>query len=450
MGLPFVRIALRSRLTSFVPFSTMGLVRSFSSEAEPFSSIVKVFVVKSTPNFFLPWQNKSMKESIGTGFCIEGRNVVTNAHVVADQKYVQLKKLGSPIKYTSKVVSVDHECDLALLTVEDEEFWEEMPPLSFGKEIPFLQDEVTVIGYPIGGDNISVTQGVVSRVEPQQYVHGSTQLLAIQIDAAINPGNSGGPALKGDKVIGVAFQNLTGASNIGFIIPTPIVQHFLKDSADNQNKPKGFCMLGVMAQTTENSCLQKHMRMISSGNSHHKHGVLVNKVHPFSAASGVLEKNDIILALDGHEIACDGTIIFRDRERISYSYLFSTKHAGDVMKVRFLRNGQVKEEDVVLNIITPLVPAHQWDQTPSYFIFAGLTFINLTRTFLQEYACEVNREYPSWERDGPRSLVEIAIKQLPEEKDQQVVILSQVIKEEQEEEEEDDVVVMMMMEIIVL
>lgn len=56
---------------------------------------------------------------------------------------------------------------------------------------------------------------MVSRVEPTQYVHGATQLMAIQIDAAINPGNSGGPAIMGDKVAGVAFQNLSGAENIG-------------------------------------------------------------------------------------------------------------------------------------------------------------------------------------------------------------------------------------------
>lgn len=66
-----------------------------------------------------------------------------------------------------------------------------------------------------GGDNISITKGVVSRVEPTQYVHGATQLMAIQIDAAINPGNSGGPAIMHKKVAGVAFQNLSGAENIG-------------------------------------------------------------------------------------------------------------------------------------------------------------------------------------------------------------------------------------------
>jgi S1-C subfamily serine protease len=69
-----------------------------------------------------------------------------------------------------------------------------------------------------GGDNISVTKGVVSRIEPTQYAHGASQLMAIQIDAAINPGNSGGPAIMGDKVAGVAFQNLSGAENIGLVI----------------------------------------------------------------------------------------------------------------------------------------------------------------------------------------------------------------------------------------
>ena len=42
-----------------------------------------------------------------------------------------------------------------------------------------------------GGDTISVTSGVVSRIEVTSYVHGTTELLAIQIDAAINSGNSG-------------------------------------------------------------------------------------------------------------------------------------------------------------------------------------------------------------------------------------------------------------------
>ena len=60
-----------------------------------------------------------------------------------------------------------HECDLAILTTDDEGFWAGTTPLVLGG-IPELQDPVAVVGYPTGGDNISVSVGVVSRVEPQQ------------------------------------------------------------------------------------------------------------------------------------------------------------------------------------------------------------------------------------------------------------------------------------------
>lgn len=70
--------------------------------------------------------------------------------------------------------------DTALLTVNDDEFWEGVSPVEFG-DLPVLQDAVTVVGYPIGGDTISVTSGVVSRMEILSYVHGSTELLGLQV-----------------------------------------------------------------------------------------------------------------------------------------------------------------------------------------------------------------------------------------------------------------------------
>lgn len=67
-----------------------------------------------------------------------------------------------------------------MLTVSDDEFWEDILPVEFGS-LPALQDAVTVVGYPIGGDTISVTSGVVSRIEILSYVHGSTELLGLQV-----------------------------------------------------------------------------------------------------------------------------------------------------------------------------------------------------------------------------------------------------------------------------
>ncbi|XP_073117928.1 protease Do-like 9 isoform X2 [Elaeis guineensis] len=194
-------------------------------------AVVKVFCVHTEPNFSLPWQRKRQYSSSSSGFIISGRRVLTNAHSVEHYTQVKLKKRGSDTKYVATVLAIGTECDIAMLTVSDDEFWAGVSPVEFGS-LPALQDAVTVVGYPIGGDTISVTSGVVSRIEILSYVHGSTELLGLQIDAAINSGNSGGPAFndKG-KCVGIAFQSLKheDVENIGYVIPTPVILHFIHD-----------------------------------------------------------------------------------------------------------------------------------------------------------------------------------------------------------------------------
>lgn len=195
---------------------------------EIFDSVVKIFAVSSTPNYFQPWQMQYQRHSTSSGFMIQGNYILCNAHGVVHARSVLIRKHGDFKKYNANILKIDHECDLALLQVEDSKFWENTKTLEFG-EIPDLQATVVAIGYPTGGDNISVTKGVVSRVGFVEYAHGFSSLIAIQTDAAINPGNSGGPMLKGNKVIGVVFEHLQNAQNIGYGIPVMIVNHFLND-----------------------------------------------------------------------------------------------------------------------------------------------------------------------------------------------------------------------------
>lgn len=69
--------------------------------------------------------------------------------MVADHTFVLVRKHGSSIKYRAQVQAVGHECDLAILVVESEQFWEGMNSLELG-DIPFLQQAVAVVGYPQG------------------------------------------------------------------------------------------------------------------------------------------------------------------------------------------------------------------------------------------------------------------------------------------------------------
>ena len=107
---------------------------------------------------------KKQKGSSGSGFAISDHRLLTNAHVVADANSVRVRKHGDPKKYTARVVHIAHECDIAMLMVDEEVFWDGLTPLEMG-DVPKAEDEVVVVGFPTGGDNISITCGVVSRVE---------------------------------------------------------------------------------------------------------------------------------------------------------------------------------------------------------------------------------------------------------------------------------------------
>merc|ERR1719414_1364549 len=89
----------------------------------PLNAVVKVFTTHSEPHFSLPWQKRRQIKSSGTGFIIEGRRVLTNAHCVEYGSQVQLKRRGSDTKYSATVEAQGLECDLAVLSVEDD-FWE--------------------------------------------------------------------------------------------------------------------------------------------------------------------------------------------------------------------------------------------------------------------------------------------------------------------------------------
>src|SRR5438477_522205 len=187
-------------------------------------SLVRITATEVAPDYRAPWNAGMLGRGVGAGFVIEGNRIMTNAHVVSNSRYLTVERDGDPNKYPAKVLFVAHDCDLALITVESPNFYKNMLALKFGG-IPELESTVSAYGYPIGGERMSVTTGIVSRIDFQLYTHSSIdQHLAIQISAQINPGNSGGPVMQDGKVVGVAFQGYSGeiAQGVAYMIPMPV------------------------------------------------------------------------------------------------------------------------------------------------------------------------------------------------------------------------------------
>lgn len=151
----------------------------------PFMSVVKCFVTSVEPDYALPWQKCPQENCSGSGFAVEfegNKYILTNAHVAYANTSIRVRRHGRPGRYPAVAACIGRVCDLCVLTVEDTTFWEDLPVVQFNSEIPKLDDNVTVVGYPMGGDNVCVTRGIVSRVDLMNYADVEREeLLVVQV-----------------------------------------------------------------------------------------------------------------------------------------------------------------------------------------------------------------------------------------------------------------------------
>lgn len=372
---------------AFLLFTAVSGVRAqheapanIRSTSEIKRSLVRISVTEQAANYRLPWTPGNIGSGTGAGFVIGGNRIMTNAHVVSNVRFLSVEKENDPKKYIARVQHIAHDCDLAVLQVNDEAFFEGTAPLSFGG-IPELDSTVSVYGYPIGGERLSVTRGVVSRVDFQTYTHSSVDAhLAIQIDAAINPGNSGGPVLQDGEVVGVAFQGYTGdvAQAVGYMIPTPVVERFLKDIEDG--KYDRYMDLSITTFNLLNPAQRK-----AFGLANDDRGVMVGSVASAGCSADVLEVGDVLLEIEGHAIGSDAFVEL-DGERVQMSEVVERKFKGDEVKLRIKRKDQEMDAVVKLDQAWPfLLQSNEYDVKPRYVLFGGLLFQPLSREFIEAH-----------------------------------------------------------------
>jgi S1-C subfamily serine protease len=340
-------------------------------------SLVRIQSVGQPPDYRVPWNAGGVSQGVGAGFIIGGNRIVTNAHVVSDPRFISITKEGDPRPYEARVLFVAHDCDLAILQPEDPTFFDNTAALELGG-LPDIESTVSVYGYPIGGDRPSVTRGVVSRIDFQEYSHsGADSHLVIQIDAAINPGNSGGPVMQDGKVVGVAFQGYSGdvAQNTGYMIPTPVVKRFLTDIEDGTYDH--YVDLALTYSPLFNPAARRAL-----GLGDDNIGVLVGTVFGGGSADGIVEPGDVITAIQDLPVAMDGTVEL-EGGTMQMPEIVERSLRGDTVHLDVLRDGQPLRLEVPLSEPFPYnLYANKYDVRPRYVLFAGLLFQPVDQNFL--------------------------------------------------------------------
>jgi len=364
------------RLSGWITGAACALVLTFlSTGATAMDAVnnvlVKLHVTQRSPDLARPWTKANPTKASGSGVILEGNRILTNAHVVlhASQVFVQADQTTE--KVTAEVQFIAPDLDLAIVTVKDKSFFEGRKPLPFAEKIPNVKDTVNVYGYPEGGDQLSITEGIISRIEYSKLNYNGAAL-RIQVDAALNPGNSGGPAVVGGKIVGLVFSKVSQADNIGYLIAAEEVTRFLDDVADGAYDGK-VSLRGVDFQTTENQALRTRLGLKKG-----KDGIMVRSLR-VPEEKCPLRPWDVVTHIGDHAIDQQGDVKVRDDLRLSFAYLIPKLAVNGAVPLTVLRDGKVLQVDVPVSSKEDLLMPFLGNDYPRYFIHGPMVFTPMTQ-----------------------------------------------------------------------
>ncbi|MCK4265005.1 trypsin-like peptidase domain-containing protein [Candidatus Babeliales bacterium] len=340
-------------------------------------TVVQVFAGIAKFNWFEPFKTPQRLQHAGSGFFVSDQGyLVTNFHVVdeAVSIKIQIPTFGQE-QFSAEVCGVYPDMDIALLRLTDEDFEKVRSKLG---SIPVLQlgnsDEVyrtqgvLALGYPLAGQGLKSTQGIVSGFEKIGFTS------YIQTTAPLNPGNSGGPSLniKGE-VIGVNFAGVLAAQNVGFIIPTNDITPALKDLLNVKLLRKPY-LGGIFAYVNED--------LVGFLGNPEGGGFYVAEVFKNSSLEKAgVQPGDMIYEINGHHLDMFGEIsVPWAEDRISVFDLLNRYKVGSSIEMVLYRRGKRLDIQFTLErgVVLPIRVIYPKYEKVDFEVFGGMVMMQLT------------------------------------------------------------------------
>jgi len=388
-------------------------------KAEDAPRVVRVNVTNQAWDFSRPWGKRAPFTRRAVGAILPGKRVLVSAELVANANYLELESAEGANRTPASIIAVDYECNLALLKGDDDEFLTSFKPLEFteakvGETLNIWQLETTGV--------VLSTQGPMTTAEVSRYAADDSAFLIYRATAALQFRDSSFnlPVLKDGKLAGMLVR-YDNPSNSAEIVPSPVIEHFLKDA--EQPPYEGFPRTGIAYSATRDPQLRRYTGL----SGQHPGGVYVTDVQKDSpAAEAGVRVGDVILSVDGRPIDQDGNYVDPTYGKLLFSHLISTKHFdGESVKMKLLRKGELVDLEVKIahrDVESYVIEPYVIDRAPKFFILGGLVLQELSRQYLKEFGKD-------WEKRAPPELVYLDRYQSDLFKDEKkkLVILNRVL-----------------------
>lgn len=357
--------AFRLALTLFAAVAMSVVLARPTRAAGPEDSVVQIFATVRLPNPLRPWARQNAVETSGTGVVIEGNRVLTSGHLVLYATEITVVGHQGGDRIDAKVASIGPGIDLATLTLDDPSFFQRHPAIPRSDKRPASNAQVAVYGFPIGGNGLAVTRGVISRTDWAGY-NDLAEGLRIQIDAPINPGASGGPAVVDGAMVGLIMGQLGQAENVGYAIPNEEVRGYLDDVKDGRYDGK--YNVDDSFQSLENEALRAKL-----GIGRSVRGMMVRK--PASKAPEyALQEGDVLTKVGDVPVDNEGMVLFEEGLRLPFTSLVPRLAKEGKLPVELIRQAKPIRIDLPVSRERPALFRTFRGEQPSYFVHGPLVF----------------------------------------------------------------------------
>jgi len=364
-------------------------------------SVVRINSTSQSWNPAQPWEKNPPENLRSLGAVVGPGQVLTTSEMVADSTYLELELPDGSKTIEAKIIAVDYEANLALLSAKSDEqgaeFFKNANPLQLS-ESPSIGDSLQIFQVEDNGTTL-LTSGTLQSVEIVPSFLPRQSFLTYLVKASMQSAASSFslPVIKDGTLAGILLSYDSG-DQISDVLSINVISRFFENAKDGEYA--GFPSLGVSAARTEDPSFRKFLKLQPE-----QGGLYISNIRPGGAAdlAGV-KKGDVLLAADGFSIDRRGYY-----EHPNYGPVFwgnivrGEKTTGNEIKLSLLRDGEPLEITAILTREEPqddLVPEYQFDRAPNFLVKGGLIFQELTRPVLEAFGKD-------WSSRAPLNLLDV-------------------------------------------
>jgi len=378
---------------TIIPLLLMAPAAAFAAPAPrlAYESQVVVLVVTSVDyDPWRPWEKKTPETRTVQAVVLDGSLLATTADLVEDATVILVEKHGRPLREPARIVHVDPDANLALLTVDKPGFFGDLQPAVLAPSMP-TEGQVSTVRWRSGQLEVSASR--ISRIEVGPTYLGTLEHASLVVETDLSGGGWSEPLFAEGRLIGLTYAQDEQSATV---TPVDILRAYL-EAARAPGGYREFANLDLSWQINRDPVLTR-----SLGLPGEPQGVLITQIPWGSSACGALFPHDILLSLDGHAIDAAGFYQHRRYGRLKFTQIVADgHHAGDVIPGEVWRDGKKVPVRLTLRparAAADLIPARSSGAPPPYVIAGGFVFRELDGDFLRTWGKD-------WEKKAPPFLM---------------------------------------------